>query len=155
MDYLIIVLFASFMFALDYVFQKFIFLNQTFLTGLIWIRIFIFLFSFVFLISKKSRQEIFAKQQVMNKKTLIIFTCAQTAGGAANFLQSFAISLVPVAFLPIINSLRGIQYVFLFLITLFLTVFFPKILKEDISKKIIAQKIISIILIAAGLWLLV
>jgi hypothetical protein len=73
----------------------------------------------------------------------------------ANFLQSFAISLSPVAFLAIVNSLRGIQYIFIFLITLFFSVFFPRILKEEISKSIIIQKSISIGFIVVGLALLV
>lgn len=153
--YLAAVLLSSFLFSLDYVFQKFIFLNQTFLQGLVWTRIFIFVFSLLFLFSIKVRKDIFAKRRVINKKTFTIFISSQTAGGLANFLQSFAIFLAPTAFLPIVNSLRGMQYVFLFLMVLFLSAFFPKILKEGLSKKVITQKIISIILIVAGLAILV
>lgn len=152
--YLTITVFSSLMFSLDYVFLKFIFLNQPFLQGLIWLQIFIFLFVLLFLISRKSRKEIFAKRMVLNKKTEKVFLFAQIFGGTGNFLQNLAISLAPVAFLATVNSLRGIQYVFLFLITLFFSIFLPKILKEKISAKIIFQKIISIIFIAAGLAIL-
>ena len=69
-------------------------------------------------------------------------------------MQAFAISLAPVAFLAIVNSMRGIQYIFLFIITLFISYFYPKILEEEISRKIFFQKIISIILIAVGLIIL-
>jgi len=154
-DYLKITILSSIMFSLDYIFAKFVFLSQTFLPGVIWIGIFIFLFALTLLLKKESRKEIFSKQMVSDKKTQTIFISAQASGGAANFLQSFAISLAPVAFLATVNSLRGIQYVFLFLATLFLSFFFPKILKEKISKKIILQKIISIILIVIGLAILV
>ncbi len=154
-DYLKITLLSSMMFSLDYVFSKFVFLDLPFLLGIIWIRIFVFLFALVFLITKNSRKEIFSKQMISNKKTQGAFLYAQACGGAANFLQSFAISLAPIAFLATVNSLRGIQYVFLFLATLFLSFLFPKILKEKISKKIIYQKIISIILIVIGLAILV
>jgi hypothetical protein len=109
----------------------------------------------VFLLSRNSRKEIFEKKGILDKKTMSLFICSQASGGLANILQSFAIFLAPVAFLPIVNSLRGVQYIFLFLMTLFLSIFFPKILKEEISKKIIFQKIVSIILIVAGLALLV
>jgi len=146
---------ASLMFSLDYVFSKIVFLNAGFLQGFIWVRIFVFLFALGFLIGKNNRKEIFRKQNILDKKTGIIFICSQASGGIANIIQGFAIFLAPVAFLPILNSLRGIQYVFLFLITLFLSSFFPKILKEEISKKILAQKIVSIILIALGLAILV
>ena len=143
------------MFSLDYIFSKLVFTTQPFLLGLIWIRTFVFLFVLLFLISKKSRKEIFAKQMISDKKTQLVFLYAQTCGGIANFLQSFAISLAPVVFLATVNSLRGIQYIFLFLATLFISLFYPKILKEELSKKIVIQKVISIIFIVAGLAILV
>ena len=154
-DYLKITLLSSLMFALDYIFSKSVYLNTPFLQGIIWIRIFMFLFALIFLIKKNSREEIFSKKMVSDRKTQMVFVYAQACGGLATLMQSFAISLVPISFLAIVNSLRGIQYVFLFLITLFISYFFPKILKEELSKKIVFQKIISIILIAVGLAILV
>ncbi len=154
-DYLKITLFSSIMFSLDYVFTKMVFLNQPFLQGVIWTGIFIFIFVSILLFSKSSRKEIFAKSMVLDKGVQAKFILAQACGGAANFLQSFAIFLVPVVFLPIVNSLRGIQYAFLFIITLFISIFFPKVLKEGLSKRIILQKVISIILIVIGLAILV
>ena len=154
-NYLKITIFSSIMFSLDYIFSKFVFLNQPFLQGIIWIRIFVFLFVLVFLLGKNSRKEIFSKQMVLNKKTQATFLFAQLCGGAANLLQSFAISLAPLAFLATVNSLRGIQYVFLFFMTLLISIFYPKFLKEELSRKIILQKIVSIILIAVGLAILV
>ena len=153
-DYLKIILFSSLMFSLDYVFSKIVFLNQPFWQGLIWMRMFSFILVLFFLFSAGFRKEIFKKQNLLNKKTGVIFLFGQASGGTANVLQSFSIFLAPVAFLPIMNSLRGIQYVFLFLITLFLSFFYPKILKEKISKISVTKKIISILLIAFGLALL-
>jgi drug/metabolite transporter (DMT)-like permease len=146
---------ASLLFSLDYIFSKIVFLSTGFLQGFIWMRIFVFLFALLFLISKANRKEIFKKQNILNKKTGAIFIGTHVSGGIANILQGFAIFLAPIAFLPIVNSLRGIQYIFLFLMTLFLSIFFPKILKEEISRKILAQKIISIILIFVGLLILI
>lgn len=153
--YLKITLLASLIFSLDYVITKIIFLSQPFLLGFFWMRMFAVLFVLLFLISKNTRKEIFSKQTFLNKKTGALMAFTYTSGGAANILQAFAIALTPVAFLPILNSLRGVQYIFLFLITLFLSFFLPKILKEKISKTVIIQKIISIILIAGGLAILV
>jgi drug/metabolite transporter (DMT)-like permease len=154
-DYLKITLLASLMFSLDYIFSKLVFSNMTFWQGFIWMRIFIFLFSLLFLISIKNRKIIFTKKVIADKKVGVIFGLNQMFGGGANILQSFAIFLAPAVFLPIINSLRGIQYVFLFLLTLFFSIFLPKILKEEMSKPVIIRKTISIILIAVGLALLV
>jgi drug/metabolite transporter (DMT)-like permease len=153
--YLKITLFTAFLFSVDYVLMKFIFLTEPFLLGLFWMRIIAVLFALVLLLSKNTRHEIFSKQSFLNKKIISLMAFTYTAGGAANILQAFAISLTPVALLPILNSLRGMQYIFLFLITLFFSIFFPKILKEEISKRIIFQKITAIILIAGGLAILV
>ncbi len=154
-DYLKITILASLMFSLDYIFSKFVFLDLQFVQGFLWMRIFIFLFAMLLLLSPKNRKEIFEKKNISDIKTNLIFFCTQSAGGTANILQSLAIFLAPVAFLPIVNSLRGVQYVFLFLMTLFLSYFVPKILKEEISKAVIIQKIVSILLIASGLAILV
>ena len=154
-SYLLITIFSSLMFSLDYIFAKSVFLNQPFLQGVIWTGIFIFIFALVFILTKKSRAEIFSKSLVVDKKTQLTFIGTQTCGGLASILQAFAISLAPVAFLPIVNSLKGIQYIFLFVITLFLSVFFPNILKEELSRKVVIRKIVSIIFIALGLVILV
>ncbi len=154
MNFLKLTMISALMFSLDYIFSKIVFLNIPFLEGLIWTRIFIFLFVLTFLFSRNFRKQAFKKQVVLNKKTGALFLLTQTAGGLAIFLQSFAISLAPIAYLAIVNSLRGIQYVFLFLATTFLSYFYPKVLKEKISRKLVAQKIISIALIVLGLVIL-
>jgi len=153
--YLAITLFSSLMFAFDYIFLKQVFLSTSFLNGIIWLSIFLFLLVMFLLIRKKYREEILSKPMAFDRKTDAAFLLAQVFGGMGNLFQNFAISLVPVAFLAIVNSLKGIQYVFLFLITLFISLFFPKVLKEELSKKIIFQKIISIVLIGAGLAILI
>ncbi len=154
-NYLVLTLFSSLMFSFAYVFSKLVFLNQSFLQGLVWMNIFTFLFILIFLFDKELRGQIFSKKITLNKKTGILFLFSQSAGGIANILQSFAISLSPVASLAIMNSLRGVQYIFLFIITLIFSFFFPKILKEDISKRIILQKTIAIVLIVFGLGTLI
>ena len=69
-------------------------------------------------------------------------------------MQNLAIALVGLAFLPFLNALQGVQYIFLFLIIIFLAKKFPKISEEKLTKKIILQKVISIILIGLGLAIL-
>lgn len=154
-EYLKLTLFASLLFSFDYIFTKIVFLSQPFLMGFIWMRFFAFLLGLLLLLSKRNRKDIFAKKNFLNKKMGSIFAFSWASGGAANLLQAFAISLAPVAFLPILNSLRGVQYIFLFIMILALSIFVPKILKEEISKKIIFKKTATIFIIAAGLALLV
>lgn len=152
--YLWLTAFSSFMFSLSYVFSKMVFLNIAFLPGIILMSLCTFLFALSLLFDRTLRAQVFSKKPVVDKKTGLILLFAQGSGGIAGFLQSLAVSLVPVSSLAVANSLRGVQYVFLFIITLASSFFFPKILKESLSKKIIIQKIISIMLIVFGLAML-
>jgi len=150
-------LFASLLYSFDYVLSKLIYTDISFAHGFIWRCIFIFIAVLFMLLWKSNRKEIFKKQgsKASREKLKKIFLATQACGGAASILQSFAISLAPIAFLPIANSMRGLQYVFLFVITVFISYFFPRILKEKISGRIVLRKTFSMILILAGLALLV
>lgn len=150
-EYLKLVTISSLMFSFDYIFSKFVFLSMPFWQGLVWMRILIFLFALTILFDKNIRKKIFSGKKIITKKEGTIFVFTQTSGAIAGLLQSLAIALAPVYYLAIVNSLKGIQYAFLFLITLFCSIFFPRILKEKISGKIIIQKTIAILLIAGGI----
>lgn len=155
LQYLILTMFSSGMFSLAYVFSKLVFLNQDFLPGLVLISLSTFLLALTLLTDGRLRSQIFAKKPLMNRNTKILFLFSQMAGGSANVLQSLAIYLAPVSSLAVINALRGVQYVFLFIITLCFSLFFPHILQEDLSKKIVIQKSLSILFIVLGLAILV
>ena len=152
---IMLILLSALMFSLDYIFSKFVFLDLQFLEGLIWMRIFSFFLILLFLFSKDLRVDLTTKGNNLNKKTGVIFILTQASGGLATILQNFAIYLAPVAYLALVNSLRGTQYVFVFIVTIFMSYFFPKVIKEDISKKVILQKFFAILLIFIGLAILV
>lgn len=148
-------LFAAFLFSISFVTAKYVYLNQSFWNGFIWIRMGGFFTALLFLIlTPEIKEEIFKKRVVLQNKTIIIFLPNQIAGAIASILQNWAIALAPLIFVPFINALQGIQYFFLFILTLLLSFKFPKILKEEVSKEIIFQKIIAILLISGGLILL-
>lgn len=146
---------SSFLIASSFIFLKMVFIGQPFLNGIIWVGIFNFLFALTFLLDPNFKKELFTQKSALNKKTVLLVVLTQSAGGLAGILQNLAIYLAPVSSLAIINALRGVQYVFLFLITLIFSYLFPKILKEEVSIRTIIQKSISIFLIAVGLAILV
>ncbi len=152
--YLKLTLFSSLMFSCDYVFSKMVFLHMPFLQGLIWIRIFCFGLALLLLFDKKLRQEVFSRHHMVKPKTQLFILSAQASGAVAGILQSLAIAIVPVSYLAIMNALRGVQYVFLFLITLGFSWLFPRLLKEEFSQRAIIQKVCSIVLIFIGLAML-
>lgn len=145
---------AAFFFAMSFVLTKYVYLAQPFWSGFIWIRIGGFLIAIFFFLSREVKEEIFTKQISFKPKTATIFLSNQAMGAGALILQNWAIALAPLVFVPIINALQGIQYVFLLILATLLSLIFPRILKEEVSKKILFQKIIAILLIGGGLVLL-
>jgi len=146
---------AAFLFALSFVLAKYIYLKQPFLNGLLWTRFGGVLAALgLFFFSKDIKKDIFERKKNTNTGKFGFFIVNQVAGAGAGLLQNWAIALTPLAYLAFINALQGVQYVFLFILTILLSVKFPRILKEEISKKIIFQKIIAILLIGAGLAIL-
>jgi len=146
--------FAALFFSLEMIFAKIVYLNLAFWDGFIWMKIFGLVFVMSFLFNKTFRRDIFKVDQKLDKKNSIIFFLGQGFGGLANILQGWAISLVPLAYLGIMNAMKGLQYVFLFIFALIISAAFPKLLNEKTSKTIIIQRIIAIILIIIGLLVL-
>lgn len=145
---------TSLLFSLDFIFSKFVFLGMSFWPGFIWMRIFSFIFVLLFLFDRGFRKEM-SEDNGMSKKTGILFLVTQASGGAANILQSLSISLAPVAYLAIMNSMKGIQYVFLFIMVVLVSYFLPKVFKEEMTKRVILQKVVSIVIIGLGLAILI
>ncbi len=145
---------AAILFAFYFVLAKYIYLQQPFWSGYIWIRIGAFFTALYFLLfSTNVKEEIFKKGRIIPKSAGLYFF-NQGLGAGANILQNWAVALAPLVFIATINALQGTQYAFLLVFTVFLSLKFPKILKEEISKEILIQKIIAILLIGGGLVLL-
>lgn len=153
-DYIILVFLTALMASLDFIFAKFVYTNMGFWQGFVWVALFIFLFGLGFLFSKENRNDIFLKQVIADKRNQLLFLSTQITGGLGGILYNLAIALTPIAFLAIANSLRGIQYAFLFFIIVIISLFAPKFFKETLSLRIIIQKIIAILLVVIGLIIL-
>ena len=139
---------TAFLLSLTFVLSKYVYLILPFWTGFIWIRIGVFLTAIFFLFTKQVRKEVFSGVFAFSKKTGAFFLFNQAIGAGAFVLQNWAITLAGLVYLSVINALQGIQYVFLFVLTILF-------LKEGRAKKIIFQKIIAILFIGAGLIILI
>lgn len=142
---------AAFLFAITFILTKYVYINQPFWTGFMWMRIGGFLTAICFIFSKAVRDEIFKRKPTFQKKTGAVFLGNQVVGASAFLLQNWAIALVPLSFLPFINALESIKYIFILIFTILLSIKFPQILKEEISKRVLFQKIFAILLIIGGL----
>lgn len=152
-DSLSLSFFAALLFSLDFIFQKFVFLKMDMVPGFVLMRILGAIVSLVFLLDRDVRKSIRKKEG--KGETGIIFILSQVAGGLATIFQSWAIVLVPVGYLAIVNALKGVQYVFLFVLTTLFSVRLPKYLKESLSRRILIQKLIAVLIICLGLFILI
>jgi len=150
--------------SLSFTLSKYVYLNQSFWNGFIWIKLGgVITAACFFLLEKDIRKEIFKKKNnfkveknllsggIKKYKTAIIFLSNQVGGATANVLQNFAFALAPLAYIAVINALQGVQYIFLLILTILISLKFPQIIKEEISKRVILQKGLAILLIVAGL----
>lgn len=146
---------AAFLFSLSFVLAKYVYLEQPFWNGFIWMRIGGFLAALCFfLLFKEIKKEVFIKKVGFEPKTVAIFLSNQAMGAGALILQNWAIFLAPLAYIAVINALQGVQYVFLLVLAALISFKFPQILKEEVSREVLLRKIVAILLIGGGLAML-
>jgi len=144
---------SALFFALYYVLIKYIYTNQPFIGGFVWSRLGTFV-GVIFLLFVPDWRRLIIKHQKGAKtpRNLIFFLSVRILAALAFIMLNWAISLGNVA---LVNSLQGVQYVFLMLLVLFLSAKFPKILKEELGGGVLLQKMIGVVLISLGLYMLI
>lgn len=146
-----IAILSAFFFALFFVFAKFVFLNQPFISGFVWTRIGSFLAALILVLIPSSRAVIFSTTKKVTAKIGGLFLLNKTIAGVAFFILNYAIFLGNIA---IVNALEGVKYAFVLLFAYILSKWFPGVLHEDTNKLDMFQKTVAVILIATGLTLL-
>ncbi len=149
-------IFASLFFASSYLILREAYLHDNFLTVLVWSRLILFPLGILLLIIPNTRKIILSNFKSKGRagflpRVTYLFLVGQAVGGASELLLTLSISLATPA---LVNSLQGVQYVFLFLATLLLAKKFPGVFTEKFSSKNIFVKIGGIILIGFGLYIL-
>ncbi|MEA3449941.1 MAG: EamA family transporter [Patescibacteria group bacterium] len=144
---------SALFFASYYVLIKYIYSAQPFIGAFVWSRMGSFIGVLLILLVPDWRRLINKhKQHAKQPKNLAFFLSVRLLAAVAFIMLNWAISLGNVA---MINSLQGVQYIFLLIIIIFLSHRFPKILKENLWSGILFQKIIGTILIVLGLYMLI
>jgi len=144
---------AAIFFAAYYVMIKYIYSTQPFVGGFVWSRMGTFLGVILILFISDWRKKIMQSQKgAKTPKNLFFFLTVRILAALAFIMLNWAISMGNVA---LINSLQGVQYVFLFLLVLFISAKYPRILEEELGGGVLLQKIIGIVLICTGLYMLI
>lgn len=145
---------SAFLFALSYIILKEAYNKEDFLTIFTYSKIILIpLILSVFIITKLKRSVLLSNEPRLNflSKVGLLFLGGQLTGASSQLLILFAISLTTPA---LVNSLQGVQYVFLFAFSLILSKIYPNVFSEKLSLQVIITKSLGIILISTGLYLL-
>lgn len=149
-----LVLSSSLLFGLYFTIAKFLFTVQPFVSAFIWIKIGGTFFAFLFLVSPKVRELLFAHKNNPPKKAAGIFLAKNAAGGIGALLLHLAISAARTGGVAVINALQGAQFALVFIAAVVLTKKFPGVIKEKIDRNTMIVKLTGTGLIVAGIILL-
>lgn len=143
---------AALLFASYYVLIKFIYMTQPFVGAFVWSRLGTFIGAMMILLVPEWRRLI-VKQQSGQKSpgNMTFFLSVRFLAALAFIMLNWAIALGNVA---LVNSLQGVQYLFLLALVILLSSRFPKIMKEELSGGVLAQKIVGASLVTLGLYML-
>lgn len=148
---------SALFFANSYVFLKWAYLKDDFLSVMVYSRaVLIPVLVFILIIPYLRRLVLTASNKGGHKfsyssKIGALFIFGQAAGGFSGLLLNYSISLANPA---VVNALQGTQYIFIFFASLVLARVFPHIFKEKLGYLNIFGKVIGILLIAFGLYML-
>ncbi|MCL5435636.1 MAG: EamA family transporter [Patescibacteria group bacterium] len=138
-------------FALSFTLAKAVYLEQSFVSGLIWTRLGMVAAALSLLLSSAVRKDILASAKASQGGSRLVFVLGQLLAAAGGILQNYSVSLGSVT---IVNALQGTQFAFLFILTWSVSSAYPKILDEDFSRAAVTIKLVSLIFISAGLLLI-
>lgn len=153
-DEIVFIILSSLFFAVSYVVLRMAYLQENFLSVLVYSRMVLIPVGFIILVMPNLRNIVLTNKGVkinIFSKTGLLFLLGQVSGGAQELLLTFSISLASPA---LVNSLQGTQYGFLFLFSFMLSKKYPEAFKENYSKKVLLSKFIGISFLAIGLFIL-
>ena len=146
---------AAAFFGLSFATAKAAFLVQSFWSGFLWMRLGGGLAAVLLFLAlpglRRGIREGF-KRPPAAPGTPLLFVGNQALGALGIVLQNFAVYLVPALYLPFVNALQGVQYVFLILFAAILGRQVPDLAEEGGQE--LVRRVVGILLVALGLLLL-
>lgn len=144
---------SSFFFAVYFVLIKYVYMTQPFIGGFVWSRLGSFVGVIIIFMVPAWRKLIKEQQRKSaGTKSLAFFLLVRVLAAIAFIMLNWSISLGNVA---LINSLQGVQYLFLIILVIFLSARFPKIMDEELGGGVLVQKVIGATLVTTGLYMLI
>ena len=142
---------AAFFFAVSYGLTKAVFMKTTFLNGFVWMRVGTLICCLAVFLEPKLRKSIIEGSKGFSKKLTTLFFFDKGISALAHVILNYAVAIGSVA---IVNALQGVEYAFIFILTLWFSCFLPHIFYESLALRNLAPKMIGIILVSLGVILL-
>lgn len=148
----VLMLGSSFFYAINAVIFKSIAAHQGFLDSLFWDMAGKVVFGIVLFLWVKSYREQFISLLKSNRFTIISLNIINELLAIIGEVSLvLAVLLAPVV---LVQSVGGLQPMFVFIIGILITMFFPKFGRENLGVRDLVQKFIAIVIITAGVYLL-
>lgn len=147
---------SALLFAVSYLVLKEAYLRADFLSVLVYSRFILIPLIILILLIPITRAIVLIKDKAQPKfnfksKAGALYGTGMLFGGLSEILITYSISLASPA---LVNSLQGVQYAFLFILSLTLAKKFPIIYQEKFTPAYLVFKSLGVILIGLGLYLL-
>lgn len=147
-----LMLLSSFFYAINAVIFKSIAVEAGFLTSVFWDMAGKFVFGVgLFLFVKSYREQFIYLIKESGKAIVGLNVINEILSLVGEFALILAVLFAPVA---LVQSVGGLQPMFVLIFGIVITIFFPSFGKESFEKKYLAQKFIGILIITAGVYFL-
>jgi len=142
---------SSSLFALSFVLTKKVFVDLSFINGLIWTRFGMVSAALSLLLIPSVRRAIFESFRVTTGGSKSLFLVDKTLAGTAFLMILYAIKVGSVS---LVNALQGVQYIFLILFVILFAKKFPFMKQEKLFRLGWIQKLTALVFIVVGLTIL-
>ena len=150
--FLFLMIGSSFFYAINAVIFKSIAINQGFMDSLFWDLSGKVIFGIILFFTIRSYREQFINLLKSNRFSIIgLNVVNEILALIGEIALILAVIIAPVA---LVQSVGGLQPMFVFIVGILITIFLPKLGKESLQKSVLIQKIIGIAIITVGVYLL-
>jgi drug/metabolite transporter (DMT)-like permease len=140
---------SSFFYAVNAVIFKSIAVNQGFMDSLFWDMLGKFLLGILILMAfRKYRLQFMSLIEGSGGKVMVLNLLSEAAGLIGELALIFALLYAPVV---LVQSVSGLQPLFVLILGIIITLHFPKFGKEEMSHRHLAQKITGILIVTVGI----
>ena len=139
---------AAIFFAVSFFLTKIVYLETSLINGLSWTRVGAVLLPVALLFFPFFRKVLYQSDFNIKKRSFFLFISNKGLSAGAFLLLNYSISL---GNLSLVSATQGVQYVFLFALTLIFSAYFPGVVNESLSPRVIFQKVVGVALISSAI----